>query len=157
MLVLLFAACQQAPKATVVTEGPAVENLTKVLNAWVDGDWATYRAAFADTATIVFNTQEFDPDSLVRWQQVRRASYDKVAYSTDAMESITYENGEVWTHFWGKLTLTIKGTGRVVDVPIHLADNVVNGKSVQQFGYYDALNITNAVREAISAPPPSTK
>lgn len=157
MVVLLFWGCQQPSKVAIATTGPEIESQKKSLEAYVNGDWATYRADYADTAKIFFNNQQFDPDSLVRWQQARRATYDKVAASTDGLEFVTYENGEGWIHWWGKLSLTVKGTGRVVEVPLHLAGKVVGGKTVEQYGYFNTQEMFVALQEAAAPPSPPVK
>jgi hypothetical protein len=156
--VLTFlAACQQAPKVIIASTGPQVDDLNKAMAAYASGDWETYKSGFADTAKIFFNTLQFDVDSLVRYQQARRAYYDKVETSSDAVEYIKYDNGDEWVHWWGKLKLTIKGTGRVVEVPIHLAGHLMGSKTVEQFAYFNALEISDAIKESLTPTPPASK
>lgn len=152
VFMLLFWACQQPSKVAVLSSGPEIDNLKKNMDAYLAADWTTYRSAFADTATIIFNSMHFDPDSLVRYQQARRNYYDKVEMETDAMEYVRYENGDEYTHFWGRLSFTVKGTGRVVVLPIHMANQIMGGKSVAQYAYFNTAEITAAIQESMAPP-----
>lgn len=156
-MVTLLVGCQQAPKIIIASSGPQIDDLNKNMAAYASGDWATYRSAFADTAKIFLNTMQLDADSLVRYQQARRAYYDKVETSSEAIEYIKYDNGDEWTHWWGRLKLTIKGTGRTVEIPIHLAGHLVGGKTVEQYAYFNALEISDAIKESMTPTSPSTK
>ena len=157
MFALIFWACQQPSKVVIKESGPEIDNMNKYIEAYVNADWATLRASYADTATIQFNNQKMDPDSLIRVHQSGRPLYDKVAVSTAATEYIKYENGQEWIHWWGSIEFTIKGTGKVIGMPIHMAGRLSNGKTTEQYAYYNTMEIRNAVLEANPPPAVPTK
>jgi hypothetical protein len=150
----ILAGCTQAPKNQVFVSGPEVDNIQKSLDAYVAGDWATFRANYADTAISMHNTIKMDMDSLMRFHQNARKAYDKVEMSTIFKEVLQYEDGSKWTHYWGVWKGTIKGTGQTIDMPIHISGKLVQGKVAEEHLFYDP----SAIRAALTpAPAPMTK
>ncbi len=152
LLLVVLASCQQAPKSQVFTSGPDVDNIQKTIDAYVAGDWAAFKAAYADTATSTHNKNKMDMDSLMRFHQNSRNAYEKVEIETIAKEMVRYEDGSQWTHFWGVWKGTIKGSGQVVEVPMHIAGHVVQGKITEDYLFYDPTPIV----EALTPPPAMT-
>lgn len=143
--------CTQPPKNQVFVSGPEVDNIQKSIDAYVAGDWATFRANYADTAISTHNTIRMDMDSLMRFHQNARKAYDKIEFTTIAKEMIKYENGDQWTHFWGVWKGTIKGSGQTIEMPVHISGLLANGKVGAEYLFYDP----SAIRAALAAPAPT--
>lgn len=143
----VWAGCTQAPKNQLIVSGPEVDNIQKAIDAYVAGDWATFRANYADTAVSTHNKVRMDMDSLMRFHQNARKSYDKVEFETIAKEMVKTEDGSQWTHYWGTWKGTIKGTGQTVEIPIHISGLLVQGKVAAEYLFYD----TSEIRAALAA------
>ncbi len=145
LLLAILASCQQAPKNQVFVSGPDVDNIQKTIDAYVAADWTTFRAAYADTATSTHNKAKMDMDSLMRFHQNARKAYDKVEFETIAKEMVQYEDGSQWTHYWGTWKGTIKGSSQAIEIPIHIAGHIVQGKITEDYLFYDPTPIVKAL------------
>lgn len=145
-------ACQApAPKNQVFVSGPEVDNIAKGVKAYLDADWITFRAAYADTAKSHHNNTIFPIDSLVSFHKTSRANWDKVEIVTYATEFARYEDGSEYSHFWGLWKATVKGGGKTIEVPLHIAAQIAGGKIGAEYVYYDSAPITAALQEAQAA------
>lgn len=146
---LLFYACQApGPKNQVLDSGPEVDNVAKNIKAYLDGDWDTFRTAYADTAKSHHNSGMMSLDSLLQFHKTARSDYDKIEVVTYAIEYVKYEKGGEYSHFWGLWKGTFKGTGKTVEIPVHIACIMANGKIGTEYAYYDSAPITAALTEA---------
>jgi len=150
-LMLLWACQAPAPKNQVTMSGPEVDNVAKQAKAFVDGDWDTFRAAYADTAKAHHNNSIFTVDSLVSFHRNSRANWEKVEFVTYAIEYVKYEDGNEFSHIWGLFKGTAKGTGKVVEAPVHIACMMAGGKIGTEYAYYDTAPLTAAIQEAQAA------
>ncbi len=151
-VLLLLGACQApGPKNQLFDSGPEVDNIAKNIKSYVDGDWAAFRAAYADTAKSYHNNGTMTLDSLVQFHKMARNNYDKVEIITYATEYVKFEKQGDFTHFWGLWRGTVKGTGKVVETNVHIACRMVNGKIGTEYVYYDPTPIVAALTEAREA------
>lgn len=151
LVVLLFACQKPAPVNQAFLEGPEIDMGLKQFAAWASGDWATMRSSYADTATSTLNNVEFTADSVVGFHRARRTMYDNVEFRSDEAEHVKYLDGSAWTHIWGGIKLQVKGSGKVVEIPIHVAQQVAGGKVAREYIYYNTHDLIVALQEASAA------
>ncbi|MBL7847245.1 MAG: hypothetical protein JNL40_07240 [Cyclobacteriaceae bacterium] len=104
LVVLLFASCKQQPKQWYSTS-PEVDLVKQVDASFASGDWATFRAAFADTAKIWVNTTWNEPsmsaDTLTANYKSARGNMTEAKLTNSVYEMIVTDEGNHWVHRWG--------------------------------------------------------
>lgn len=157
----LFAACSAPPTPAqpvnlAYTEGPAADSVQLFFDAYVKGDWAAMRSIYHDTAAVYHNASaRMTPDSIVNFHKARRENYEKVEATVNVPLVTNYKvgrlEGQYWRGAWARITLTIKGTGESVPLPIQIVWQIKGGKVVQEIAYYNALGIFQALTKAREA------
>ena len=107
-------------------ECPEIDLGKKLVKAYLDQDWETYRSCYSDTARI--------------WQNAWYSSdLGNSIYEETIWEMIINNNGDKWVHFWGKWVGKLSPDSEELAVPVHLAFGVVADKVVYEAGFWDNL------------------
>lgn len=149
LAVIFFMACEQKAER-YSTSGPEVDLVKGLLADYQNGDWDSWKEKYADTAKVYYNQWD---DSITVAQSMEGhkstiallSSYgfgDNVIY-----EKILSDNGNTWVNFWGRWEGTLKENNKVVVLPVHLSVHVLNGKIVQENGFWDNSIMQNALEE----------
>lgn len=123
---------------------PEIDLGKKLVKAYLDQDWETYRSCYSDTARIWQNAwYSSDPGNSI--DQEMSATKEFVSnlanytYEETIWEMIINNNGDKWVHFWGKWVGKLSPDSEVLVVPVHLAFGVVADKVVYEAGFWDNL------------------
>jgi hypothetical protein len=154
-IAILIAGCSApptSPKDLVIVEGPGVDSVKMFFNNYAAGNWSNLRSIYQDTASIYHNgAEKMSADSVVSFHTSRRQLYDKVEANIIHAQETKYADGSKWRNAWGELNLTIKGSGEVIKLPIHMAWLMAGNKVGLEMAYYDRLAIYQAVTRANEA------
>jgi hypothetical protein len=150
--VVIIAACSAPPSTPtiqVLVEGSGVDSVRLYFKTYDAGDWETMRTFFHDTAGVYHNASEkMSGDSIVNFHKSRRAMYDKVETSIMHAQETIYAPGDKWRNVWGEIGLTLKGSGEVVRVPVHLAWHMSGNEIGMELAYYDRSQLAQAIANA---------
>ncbi len=61
------------------------------------------------------------------------------------------DDGETWVNFWGNWRGTVTTNGQELVIPVHLTLQFVEGKIVEEWGYYNLSEITAVLNEIATA------
>lgn len=157
----LFAACSAPPPSSepvnvAYTEGPAADSIQAFFDSYVKGDWSAMRSLYHDTAAVYHNASgRLTADSIVNFHKARREAYEKVEAIVHAPLAINYKVGRAAGHYWrggwATITLTVKGTGEAVLLPMNIIWEIKGGKVVQEHAFYNSLGIFQALTKAKEA------
>ena len=136
LCILFISVDAYSQTGTHYTEGPIVDKLKAAVAAYNAGDWATYRSNFADTARLHINSP--DPMTI----DERMAEMKEGAKMLDSFEILNPVYGHVRTAEgvdWGMLWAGWQGKAGDEEwtVMIHTVTRYVNGKAVEQWGFWD--------------------
>lgn len=145
-LMLLFAtaalllACQQKQPVRFTTSSAEIEAYKKGIAAYEAQDWDTWQGAFADTAKVYYNTTE--SSTVEETKQGHLAMIETLSsYEFDKekmfIEQVIDDDGKTWVNFWGLWKGTFKANGKTLEIPVHLSTQFVNGKIVEEYGFWD--------------------
>ena len=161
--IAILAACSAPPSSgptnIAFTEGKGADSIQMFFDSYVKGDWATLRSVYHDTAAVYHNASDkMSADSIVNFHKARRANYDKVEAQVAVPLDVDYKvgllAGEHWRTAWAELTLTVKGTGEVVRLPMNIAWLIKDGKVVREHAFYNSLGLFQALTKAQAAAAP---
>ncbi|WP_321538289.1 nuclear transport factor 2-like protein [Flavobacterium piscinae] len=69
-------------------------------------------------------------------------------------EMVVTDKGETWVNFWGLWKGTIKTTNKVYEIPFHNTARFVDGKIVEEYGYWNNSEIVTDMLKQAEKPEP---
>lgn len=137
----LLVACQEKQPVRFTTSSPEITAYKKGVEAYEKADWATWSSMFSDTVKVYHNTWD-NPSSLADTQQRHQNMIDLLSsYGFDKEQMVVEQNldddGETWVNFWSVWSGTLKANGKKITIPVHLTAQFVDGKIVQEYGFWD--------------------
>jgi len=83
------------------------------------------------------------------------SSYGFQKKDSNGNDDIFYEqtlsdDGNTWVNFWGDWRGTLAANGQALEIPVHLTCQMVDGKIVEEYGFYDVSKYVLAM-QAIEA------
>ncbi|GAL72088.1 nuclear transport factor 2 family protein [Jejuia pallidilutea] len=105
----------------------------------------------ADTCKSYFNTKNKPilRKDIIAYHKANDANYTKRGFLSEdqEFEMVVTDNGETWVNAWLDWRATLKESGKVVDMPIHLTYRFIDGKIVREVGFWDPTEIVLALQE----------
>lgn len=149
LTILLFIACQNKPQR-YFDDSPEINTVKAGIKAYETGDWDTWKSNFADSAKIFHNSSKgSSPDEVMAnfKQMLKNIESYKFADEGEVSEMVIDKDGKTWVNYWGYWMGTTKVTSKKIGFPVHLTLEFVDGKIVQEYGYYDTASINTAFAE----------
>lgn len=128
-----------------------INTLKAVISDYEKGSWESYKSHFADTARVYQNSNDGRSiDEIVTRHQNNTASLSNYNLIDDSeeFEMVVTDDDETWVNYWGNWEATLKGNNKKVLIPIHLTARFIDGKIVEEHGYWDNSIMMMAMEEA---------
>lgn len=148
LAIVLFTACDQ--KDTRYTQdSPEIDIVKKVIQDYNEKVYSMND--FADTSKTYFNTKTdfLTVEELVEYHKRNDANYAtrKFLDEEQEYEMVVTDEGNTWVNAWLDWQATLKESGKVVNIPIHLTYRFIDGKIVTTHGYWDPTEIVLELQE----------
>lgn len=151
---LLFFACSSGPER-YTTSSPEIETVKNGIEAYLKADWESWVSQYADTAKIFHNDWDKyrDPSQVVEGHEAMLSYFKSYSFEKDRTfyEMVIDDEGKKWVYFWGIWRGTLNETGRELAIPVHLAKQFVDGKNVEEYGFWNLNDMLEAIAEAEEA------
>ncbi|MEO5775700.1 MAG: nuclear transport factor 2 family protein [Flavobacterium sp.] len=149
---ILFVACKQEVRYT--QQSPEIDTYKKVMEDYKTQNWEDYPKHYADTAKIANNVTKDKAQTVT--QAIEKAKDDAklfawVVEDTD-YEMVVTDKGETWVNYWGIWKGTMKSTNKVYNIPFHNTARFIDGKIVQEDGYWDNSEIMTDMMKQPATP-----
>lgn len=149
LAVIFFISCEQKAER-YSTSGPEVDLVKALLADYEKGDWDSWMEKYADTAKVYYN--QWDDSITVTQSMEGHKSTIALLSSYGFGEGVIYEkiisdSGNTWINFWGRWEGTLKENNKVIVLPVHLSVRVLDGKVVQENGFWDNSIMQSALLE----------
>lgn len=139
----------QEPQYT--TSSPMIDATKKVMQAYENQDWETWRTQYADTAKVFHNNweQAVSPDDFIANEKEFVDEMSSYGFAKDPVfyEQIIDDKGQKWVYFWGIWEGTLAANNQKLRIPVHLALQFKDGKIVEEYGFYDMSPYWKALQE----------
>ncbi len=151
--VMLFTACQNDCPERYTQNAPEIDTYKQGLVAYESQDWDAMKANFADDAKISYNALKGNSQSVSEVIEGHKSmvsqfsSYGFVPNESEYERVIT-DDGEMWVNFWGTWSGVLAATETRVEMPVHLTSKFIDGKIVEEHGYWNELILYMAFQEA---------
>lgn len=156
-LMLFFLSCDNSKKEEdrrYTQSSDEIEVIKNLIRDYEDGNWDSFKKHYVDTAQIFHNSNDSSPleDVLVSHREGTSglSSYSFVD-ENDEYEMVITDEGNTWVNYWGLWEGTIAENNQQVSVPVHLTARFINGKIVEEHGYWDNVPMMRAMSEMQAA------
>lgn len=152
LAIVLITACDQ--KDTRYTQNsPEIDTYKKAMDAYKNMNWEALPNYYADTAKIANNVLKEKGVSISKVIETNKedAALFSWVVENEEYEMVVTDEKETWVNFWGLWKGTMKSTNKVYDVPFHSTARFINGKIVEEHGYWnnsDIVSDLNAIEAA---------
>jgi len=141
----------QVDKDTRYTRNCAeIDLLKNGIEHYENGDWDKWSKQYADSAKIYQNTW-FIWSSPEVARDKHKALISKLSdYGFErenlSMERIIDDRGRTWVNSWALWRGTLKANNKVIEIPVHLTIQFVDGRIVEEWGFWDTSTLNEELR-----------
>lgn len=146
---MLMFSCKQ-PVERWTNNSPEIDVVKALISDYESGNWDAWTGHYADTAKMYHNSTEASsvPETLEGLQSyldpvTEYGFSDKNIY----YEMIIDDKDEKWVNFWGTWEGTIGELDRDLKIPVHLTVKFVDGKIVEEHGFYNMVGYMMAMND----------
>lgn len=152
LALILITACKQEQR--YFTSSPEIDSLKAGIADYENGNWDTWQDRFADTAKIYVNSKESKSVS-ERTAELKELANAFSSYGFEKedqyAELVIDDDGERWVNYWANWTGILKANAKTISVPVHLTNQYIDGKVVEEYVYYDGTPLYLAMQELAEA------
>ncbi len=147
----LCASCKEHRPTRYATTGSEIELVKSLVADYEKGEWESWLSHYADTAKLHHNTTKDISLSAKEINKTLRgilANTSSYKFDKDAFyEKVIDDEGEIWVNFWGDWKGTMAASNKELIIPVHLTVQIVNGKIVEEHGYYNLSEYMARIQE----------
>lgn len=145
----LMAHCQQGPERWT-NNSAEIDVVKALIKDYEAGNWDAWTGHYADTAKMYHNSTE--PSSIAETLKGLKSYLEPTSEygfsdKNRYYEMIIDEKGEKWVNFWGTWEGNISALDRDLKIPVHLTLQFVEGKIVEEHGFYNLAEYVMAMNE----------
>ncbi|WP_197062633.1 nuclear transport factor 2 family protein [Muricauda sp. MAR_2010_75] len=142
ILALSLNACQQGP-VRYTQNSPEIDTVKKVISNYDTKNYDT--SMFADTSKTYYNTKDnpLSSNEAIAYHKQADSEYASRGFGDNHQEyeMVVTDEGETWVNCWLTWKGELAANGKEFEVPVHLTFQFVDGKIVQEYGYWDPTPI----------------
>jgi hypothetical protein len=151
LAIVLFSACDQ--KDTRYTQqSPEIDTFKMLMDNYKKMNWEDMTKHYADTAKIINNV--IKEKAITVSQNIERNKEDAAMFSwvveNEEYEMVVTDKGQTWVNFWGLWKGTMRSNNKVYDIPFHITARFIDGKIVEEHGYWNNSEIVSDLLKAES-------
>lgn len=150
LALLLLLSCNNTKEARYTRNCAEIDLLKKGIEHYEKGDWDQWLDQYADSAQIYQNTWHVWSSPEITREKHKELISKLSSYSFEreelSMERIIDDNGKVWVNSWALWRGTLKANNKVIEIPVHLTIQFVDGKIIEEWGFWD----TNELNRELS-------
>ena len=129
------------PASAVEPEDSAAQMIRDKFGDYHAGDWDAWKSKYSDTAKIFYNSADtsltVDEAIAGHVQSIMPLSHYGFSDEETRITAVLDENGNMWAHFNGVWRATFSSTGESIAVPTAVEYLIVDGKIVEERGYWN--------------------
>jgi len=156
LIAVISVSCNDEKKEEVryTQDSEEINNLKAAIKDYEDASWETMKKHYADTAKIYHNSKQSQNfKQIADGHQQSNAGLSSYGFvdEDDEFEMVLTDDKNTWVNYWGTWTATIKENNKEVTIPVHLTARFLNGKIVEEHGYWDNGIMVAAMQEMQAA------
>ena len=149
IVLFLLVSCKQGPDRWT-DSSPEIDVVKALISDYEAGNWDAWKGHYADTAELYHNSTE--PSSVEETLKGLQGYLEPTSEYGFSDKDIYYEmiidnDNEKWVNFWGTWEGNIDALDRDLKIPVHLTLQFVEGKIVEEHGFYNMVDYVMAMNE----------
>lgn len=148
-LSLLFFSCNNEPRFT--TTAPEIDVAKTFIEAYESQNWEEWQSHYTDSSKIYHNTWKTasSPEEVMASHKTMIANLESYGFEKEPIyyERTIDDEGDVWVNFWGQWIGVLKESKKKVEIPVHLSIRFVDGKNVEEYGFWNPSDYVNGLIE----------
>ncbi len=128
------------------------------MEAYKTKNWADYTSHYADTAKIANNVIKAKAVTVA--ESIKSNKEDANLFDwvveKEEYEMVVTDDKETWVNFWGLWKGTLKSNGKVYQIPLHSTARFIDGKIVEEHGYWNNSEIVTDMLKQPETPKAAT-
>ncbi len=120
---------------------PEIETYKSSIKDYDEKNWEQMTSHYSDTAKIFFNTTNASmlASELQNYHTESDAAFSSRGFKEEGQEyeMVIDDKGRTWVNFWGTWQATLAANNKQMELPVHLTAQFIDGKIVQEYGYWD--------------------
>jgi len=152
--IVLFTACQKNEPQRYFSSSTEIDVAKTLITDYHEGNWDKWITHYADTAKIYQNAiKPKSPKETMESLKDILANVSSYKFDDKDLwyEMIIDDDDETWVNFWGNWRGTVAANGQELVIPVHLTLQFIEGKIVEEHGYYNLSEITAVLNEIATA------
>ncbi len=145
----LIMACQEKTQQRYSQQSPQITTVKQLLGNYNNKTYDT--SFYADTSKTYYNTKEnpMSPEEVMAYHKQMDMNYTQRGFldKDQEYEMVLTDEGETWVNCWLDWRGTLTATDQVIDIPIHLTYQFIDGKIVREVGMWDPTAVVMALQE----------
>jgi hypothetical protein len=141
LAIVLFTACEPTVKR-YTQQSPEIETVKKHLENYNSKSYDT--SVYADTSKAYFNSKNpILVKDIIDYHKANDANYSSRGFTGENpdYEMVITDKGDTWVNCFLDWKGTMAENGKVVEMPIFLTYQFIDGKIVREVGYWDPTEV----------------
>jgi hypothetical protein len=141
LAIIIFISCQQKQRYT--QSSPEIDTFKAVIHDYDTKNWESLVSHYADTSKTNFNNTKMASKDLPEYHKQNDVNYSSRSFVEKGQEyeMVLDDEGKTWVNFWGTWKVTLAANGKELIIPIHLTARFIDGKIVEDYGYWDPSEV----------------
>jgi hypothetical protein len=154
---ILFASCNQEVRYT--QNSPEIDSYKKVIEDYKNLNWQDMATHYSDTAKVMNNVTDVKAKMFTEALKVMQddATHFSWVIEKEEYEMVVTDKKETWVNFYGIWKGTMKTTKKMYEIPIHVTARFIDGKIVEEYGYWNNAEIVTDMLKTPETPTPTTE
>lgn len=142
LTILLFSACKQQ-ETRYTQSSPEIDTFKSLINDYNTKSYESLVSKYADTAKTNFNRDKMASSEIPNYHKTNDVNYSSRGFLENGQtyEMVIDDDGKTWVNFWGTWKCTLSANNKELSIPVHLTARFIDGKIVEDYGYWDPSEI----------------
>lgn len=157
LVLVLFTSCNQKQRYT--QQSPEIDTYKKLIDNYKNLKWDDFAVHYNDTIKIHNNVVKGKGITLSERLEENKENAAKFTWTIEKeeYEMVVTDKDQTWVNFWGLWKGTDKVSGKLYEIPIHLTMRFIDGKIVEEYGYWNNSEIVTDMLAVAQTPTPTAE
>lgn len=146
--IVLFTACKQQETRYTQTS-TEIDIFKSIIKDYNEKNYESLVTHYSDTSKTTFNKDKMASSDIPKYHEANDANYSSRGFIDEGQEyeMVVDDEGKTWVNFWGTWKCTLAANSKEIIIPIHLTGRFIDGKIVEDYGYWDPSEIIAELQE----------
>jgi len=149
LAIVLITSCKEKGPERYTQNSPEINSVKNLIGNYNNKTYDT--SIYSDTSKTYYNTKDISmaPDETMDYHKQREVFYSQRGFldKDQEYEMVLTDDGKTWVNCWLEWQGTLAGNGQVINMPIHLTYQFLDGKIVREYGMWDPTTVVLALQE----------